>query len=129
MGSDGTIQEALTLQELIGTSQERLKTVLNKREYLDMDLVNVSRALEVLQQKIQRQKSDNNERMDEVGQMLTTHNLKTIIQEETVHSLTVKLLETLFPKIEKEEELLLDHSTEIGKISNSVFSNFADQFE
>ena len=129
MGSDGTIQEALTLQELIGTSQERLKTVLNKREYLDMDLVNVSRALEVLQQKIQRQKSDNNERMDEVGQMLTTHTLKTIIQEETVHSLTVKLLETFFPKIEKEEELLLDHSTEIGKISNCVFSNFADQFE
>jgi len=30
MGSDGTIQEAYTLQELIGTSQERLKTVLNK---------------------------------------------------------------------------------------------------
>lgn len=129
MGSDGTIQEALTLQELIGTSQERLKTVLNKREYLDMDLVNVSRALEVLQQKIQRQKSDNNERMDEIGQMLTTHNLKTIIQEENVHSLTVKLLETFFPKIEKEEELLLDHSTEIRKISNCVFSNFADQFE
>ena len=108
MGSDGTIQEALTLQELIGTSQERLKTVLNKREYLDMDLVNVSRALEVLQQTIQRQKSGNNERMDEIGQMLTTHNLNTIIKEETVHSLTVKLLETFFPKIEKEEELLLD---------------------